>query len=208
MAGEQEGSRKEVGKTGVQRRDGGGRKAGHIRSRGFLGIEAIPATNGAGFPQEQSWVLQNRVSFLGKSRLHEPEESETAAHSGRTQSCVTHRPALPAPSGSAEGHGAGSTGGVPSQPRPRRRSLASDYIQHVGTQAGCCGGTEEEATRHQRSLGRPRRGGDIIKKRKRIGQAAAAGEEGEGTPGPDRRCKGTEVSTQRWRGAHHPVSTP
>ena len=139
VAGEQEGSRKEVGKTGVQRRDGGGRKAEHIRSRGFLGIEAIPATSGAGFPQEQSWVLQNRVSFLGKSRLHEPEESETAAHSGRTQSCVTHRPALPAPSGSAEGHGAGSTGGVPSQPQPRRRSLASDYIQHVGTQAGCWG---------------------------------------------------------------------
>ena len=129
MAGEQEGSRKEVGKIGVQRMVGGGRKAGHMRSRGLLGIEAIPATTGAGFPQEQSWVLQNRVSFLGKSCLHEPEESETAAHSGRTQSCVTHRrPVLPAPSGTVLGStGPRSTGGVPSQSWPRRRSLASDY---------------------------------------------------------------------------------
>ena len=36
----------------------------------------------------------------------------------------------------------------------------------------------------------------------------AGREEGEGTAGQDRRCKGTEVSAQRWHSAHHPVSTP
>lgn len=137
---------------------------------------------------EQPCILQKRVSFSGKSCLYKPEESETAAHSGRTRSCVTHPPALLAPTGTVLGStGPGITGGVPARPWPRRRSKQAITIQHVGTQAGCCGSTKEEATQHQRSLGRPHRGGDIIQKRNRIGQAAVAREEGESTPGPRRR---------------------
>lgn len=129
VAREQVSSRKEAGKLSLQDRQvwAGDHYIQSTPGNQGQGLQN-PAVSGAGVPRSSPGFCR-RVSFSGKSRLREPEESETSAHSSLGEGTELHD-SSPGPAG-YHWHSAGPPRGGPRQ---------GITIQHVGTQAGCLGG--------------------------------------------------------------------